>query len=329
MQQVGRFLYPCPVRFVGSQDDFQFQEISEIFDSVEVNASASGHEEVAQFSDATNDAKRLGQCFSDGIDLRNRREDVMGSFWFGAVFALIEDQLTIARSEGAQFQATIGAREKRIMLGDDDVGTVGMMTAMGYDAVTMGNHDFDNGMEGFYKQLPHANFPILSSNYDFSNTILNKSILPYKVFKKDGLKIGVFGVGIELHGLVEGKNYGDTVYLDPVAKANEIADVLKNDFKCDLVICLSHLGYKYNTDKVSDQILAKNNKSIDLIIGGHTHTFMDQPEDVQNLSGAITTINQVGFAGINLGRVDYYFERYKGKKLKKASPYLISNKLEA
>nr|WP_294877397.1 metallophosphatase [uncultured Pedobacter sp.] len=204
-----------------------------------------------------------------------------------------------------------------------------LMTAMGYDAATMGNHDFDNGMEGFYKQLPHANFPILCSNYDFSNTILNKSTLPYKIFKKDGLKIGVFGLGVELHGLVDEKNYGDAVYLDPIAKANEIADILKNDFKCDLVICLSHLGYKYPTDKVSDQILAKNNKSIDLIIGGHTHTFMDQPEDVQNLSGAITTINQVGFAGINLGRVDYYFERYKGKKVKTASPYLISNKLEA
>jgi len=203
-----------------------------------------------------------------------------------------------------------------------------LMTAMGYDAVTMGNHDFDNGLEGFYKQLPHANFSILCSNYDFSNTILNKSTLPYKIFKKDGLKIGVFGIGIELHGLVDGKNYGDAVYLEPIAKANEIADILKNDFKCDLVICLSHLGYTYKSNRVSDQILAKNNRSIDLIIGGHTHTFMDQPEDVQNLSGAITTINQVGFAGINLGRVDYYFERYKGKKLKTASPYLISNKLE-
>lgn len=237
----------------------------------------------------------------------------------------------------------IRAEEKNVLLfdaGDIFQGTpyfnkfggeleIKLMTAMGYDAATMGNHDFDNGMEGFYKQLPHANFPVLCSNYDFSNTILNKSTLPYKVFKKEGLKIGVFGLGVELKGLVEGKNYGDTVYIDPIVKANEVSDMLKNDLKCDLVICLSHLGYKYNTDKVSDQILAKNNKSIDLIIGGHTHTFMTQPEDVQNLSGGITTINQVGFAGINLGRIDYYFERYKGKKLKTASPYLISNQLEA
>ncbi|TDQ11664.1 bifunctional metallophosphatase/5'-nucleotidase [Pedobacter metabolipauper] len=203
-----------------------------------------------------------------------------------------------------------------------------LMTAMGYDASTMGNHDFDNGLEGFLKQLPHTNFPILSANYDFSNTVLHQSTQPYKIFNKGGLKIGVLGIGLELDGVVEGKNYTGTIYLDPIAKANEYADLLKNDLKCDLVICLSHLGYKYPTDKVSDQILAKNNRSIDLIIGGHTHTFMNEPEDVQNLSGNLTTINQVGFAGINLGRVDYYFERYKGKRIKTAAPYTISNELD-
>lgn len=204
-----------------------------------------------------------------------------------------------------------------------------LMTAMGYDAVTMGNHDFDNGLEGFYKQLPHANFPVLCSNYDFSDTLLKGRTQPYKIFKKQGLKIGVFGIGIELKGLVADKNYGNTVFIDPVAKANEIADLLKHDLNCDLIVCLSHLGYKYASAKVSDQILAKENRNIDLIIGGHTHTFMDQPEDVVNLSGKITTINQVGFAGINLGRIDYYFERYKGKRIKTATPYLISNELDS
>ncbi|MCD0489995.1 metallophosphatase [Pedobacter sp. MC2016-14] len=200
------------------------------------------------------------------------------------------------------------------------------MSMMNYDAATMGNHDFDNGMEGFYKQLPHANFPILMSNYDFSNTILKNSTIPYKIFKVDGLKIGVFGIGLELKGIVADKNYGDTIYQDPVKKANEVSDALKNDYKCDLVICLSHLGYKYTSSKVSDQILAKNNKSIDLIIGGHTHTFMDTPEDVLNVGGNITTINQVGYAGINLGRIDYYFE--KGRKIKTSRPYVISNQLD-
>lgn len=204
-----------------------------------------------------------------------------------------------------------------------------LMSDMGYDAATMGNHDFDNGIEGFYKQLPHANFPILVSNYDFSDTVMHQSTRPYQIFHKQGLKIGVFGIGIELKGLVGEKNYGATKYLDPVQKANETASLLKNELKCDLIICLSHLGYKYNDDKVSDQTLALNNDHIDLIIGGHTHTFMPQPQDVKNRAGKITTINQVGFAGINLGRIDYYFEQYRGKKLLTSSPYTISNELDA
>lgn len=206
-----------------------------------------------------------------------------------------------------------------------------LMSEMNYDAATMGNHDFDNGLEGFYKQLPHANFPIICSNYDFSNTLLNKSTLPYKVFKKQGIKIGVFGLGIKLAGLVGERNYGDTVFLDPIKTANDTASLLKNDLKCDLVICLSHLGYRYdnNKERASDQVIARNTSNIDLIIGGHTHTFMDQPEDILNLDGKITTVNQVGFAGINLGRLDYYFERYKGKRIKTAAPYTISDQLDS
>jgi len=204
-----------------------------------------------------------------------------------------------------------------------------MMSSMKYDASTMGNHDFDNGLQGFYQQLPNANFPIICSNYDFSNTILNKSTIPYKIFKLDGLKIGVFGVGIALKGLVADMNYGETIYKDPIFVANDLSDRLSNDYKCDLVICLSHLGYKYASSKVSDQVLAKNNKNIDLIIGGHTHTFMNEPEDVINLSGKVTTINQVGFAGINLGRIDYHFENYKGKKILTSSPYVITNELSS
>jgi len=194
-----------------------------------------------------------------------------------------------------------------------------LMSDMGYDASTMGNHDFDNGIAGFVKQLPHAKFPFLVSNYDFANTELKGRTLPYKIFKKQGIKIGVFGLGLELAGMVDKKNYGDIVYQDPIAKGNEMASLLKNDHHCDLVICLSHLGYKYKEQKVSDQILAASTKNIDLIIGGHTHTFMKAPEDVKNLDGKVTTINQVGFAGINLGRLDYFFHKDKGKKKMVAS----------
>lgn len=202
-----------------------------------------------------------------------------------------------------------------------------IMSQMGYDASTMGNHDFDNGIAGFVKQLPHADFPFLVSNYDFNNTELKGRTQPYKIFKKQGLKIGVFGVCIELEGLVNKKNYLETVYLDPIAKANEMASLLKNDEHCDFVICLSHLGYKYKENKVSDQILAKSTRNIDLIIGGHTHTFMKEPENILNLDGKITTINQVGFAGINLGRLDYFFDREKGERKMMAVVLPISGDL--
>jgi len=198
-----------------------------------------------------------------------------------------------------------------------------IMSNMGYDAATMGNHDFDNGVAGFAKQLPHANFPILVSNYNFDNTALQGKTQPYKIFNKQGLKIGVFGLGIELDGLVNKKNYGETQYLDPIAKANETASLLKNEKNCDLIICLSHLGYKYKENKVSDQILAKSTRHIDLIIGGHTHTFMKLPEDIMNLDGKITTINQVGFAGINLGRLDYFFDKESKKRKMVAGVYAV------
>jgi 5'-nucleotidase len=190
-----------------------------------------------------------------------------------------------------------------------------MMSMMGYDAGIMGNHDFDNGVEGFYKQLPHASFPILNSNYDFSDTLLHDKTLPYKIFKKEGLKIGVFGIGIELNGLVNKVQYGNTKYLDPIAKALEFEKLLKEEKKCDLVICLSHLGYRYTDRKVSDVVLAQNTNYIDLIIGGHTHTFLDKPDSVRNAKGKEVLINQVGFAGINLGRIDYVFERSSNKKI--------------
>ncbi|MCF0040930.1 bifunctional metallophosphatase/5'-nucleotidase [Dyadobacter fanqingshengii] len=198
-----------------------------------------------------------------------------------------------------------------------------IMSDMGYDAATMGNHDFDNGVAGFAKQLPHAKFPILVSNYNFDNTELKGKTLAYKIFEKQGLKIGIFGLGIELHGLVNKKNYGETQYQDPIAKANETASFLKNDKHCDLVICLSHLGYKYKDQKVSDQILAKSTRNIDLIIGGHTHTFMKLPEDIMNLDGKVTTINQVGFAGINLGRLDYFFDRESKRRKMVAAVYPV------
>jgi len=184
-----------------------------------------------------------------------------------------------------------------------------LMSEMGYDASTIGNHDFDNGLDGLVRQLPHAKFPFIVSNYDFSDTEMESNYLKYKVFNKSGIKVGVFGIGIELEGLVSKNMYGNTLYQNPIDKSNYYADLLKNSLGCDLVICLSHLGFKYNTKKVSDKLLSAQTKNIDLIIGGHTHTFLNKPVIVENLVGRNVQIAQVGYAGINIGRIDYFFNQ--------------------
>lgn len=153
------------------------------------------------------------------------------------------------------------------------------------------------------------NLILFSANYDFKNTILDGIVKPYKTFKKAGLKIGVFGLGVELEGLVDKKLYKETVYNNPVDVAKDITSQLKETEKCDLIICLSHLGFKYKNepDKICDVLLAQKTKDIDLIIGGHTHTFLDKPVIETNTDGKEVLINQVGCYGINLGRIDFYF----------------------
>ncbi|CAN5356859.1 metallophosphatase [soil metagenome] len=201
------------------------------------------------------------------------------------------------------------------------------MAAMGYDAATMGNHDFDAGLDDFALQLQHANFPILIANYDFSGTPMENKYLPYKIFKKGKLKIGVTGVGIELRGLVPDNLFGNTKYLDPVEHANQVAYKLKNQEKCDMVICLSHLGYKYsNSNKISDEIFAKRSENIDLIIGGHTHTFFDAPIVYKNKKNDDVIVNQVGWAGIVLGRLDFEFSKISGKNLVKSHTVIVGEK---
>ena len=188
-----------------------------------------------------------------------------------------------------------------------------LMSMMGYDAATMGNHDFDNGLDGFLKALPNAKFPFITSNYDFSNTILDGKTEKYKIFKKDGIKVGLFGVGIELDGLVGKKQYQETKYLNPVEIAQHYADFLRKEKGCDLVICLSHIGFDYrdDADKISDKKLAAQTDNIDLILGGHTHTFLPEPQSFTNKSGKNVLVNQVGWAGLLLGRIDFYFDKNK------------------
>ena len=184
-----------------------------------------------------------------------------------------------------------------------------LMSKMGYNASTLGNHEFDNGTEKLSKVLKHANFSFLNSNYTLKNTPLENKIKSHEIFKINGIKIGVFGLGIELEGLVEKKLYKGIKYLNPIEISKDISDDLKYNHNCDLIICLSHLGFSYSKDKniMCDLILAKQTKNIDLIIGGHTHTFLDEPVKVKNLENKDVIINQVGCFGINLGKIDFYF----------------------
>lgn len=199
------------------------------------------------------------------------------------------------------------------------------MTMMEYDAATIGNHDFDGGMDNLKSQMSRASFPMINCNYDFSNTVMHDQVLPYKVFNKEGIKIGVTGVGIKLQSLVPKELTGETQYLDPVANAVKTASLLKNDLKCDYVICLSHLGFKYKEEYIDDIKFASQSSDIDLIIGGHTHTFLREPEIVANANNEAVIVNQVGWAGIMLGRLDIQFERSKKNSCVSCKNLFIKN----
>lgn len=188
-----------------------------------------------------------------------------------------------------------------------------LMSEMGYDACAIGNHDFDNGIDGLEKMMPHAKFPFVCANYDFSNTVLNGKVQRHHIIERGPLRIGIVGVGVELNGLVDPTLYKETVYLNPIEQANQEAAALKNEHGCNLVICLSHLGYEYATDKVSDKVLAGASSHIDIIIGGHTHTTLDSPPKFANSKGEKVLVAQVGWAGTRLGRIDVDFQPTGGK----------------
>ncbi|WKW45759.1 metallophosphatase [Myroides sp. JBRI-B21084] len=190
-----------------------------------------------------------------------------------------------------------------------------IMNMLQYDAGTIGNHEFDNGVNNLADQISNAKFDILNANYDFTNTLMNGFTKPYKVFIKDGIKIGVFGLGVKLDGLVNKSEFGETVWNNPIEIAQDITKTLKNDLKCDLIICLSHLGYSYpnNSQMISDLDLAAQTKNIDLIIGGHTHTFLEEPTVVLNSQGNEVIVNQVGCYGVRVGQIDFYFDAFNQK----------------
>ncbi len=182
-----------------------------------------------------------------------------------------------------------------------------LMNMIKYDASTIGNHEFDNGVEALCTQLKKAEFSFINTNYNLKESPLGSIITPYKIFEKGPLKIGIVGLGIELEGLVNRVQYGNIKYNDPITTGDDTAKKLKEEMNCDLVIALSHLGYEYKTDKVSDITVAQNTKYIDVILGGHTHTFLKTPTVITNKANKKVWINQTGWAGVKLGRLDISF----------------------
>ena len=177
---------------------------------------------------------------------------------------------------------------------------VGLMNIMRYDAATIGNHEFDFGLENMAHIFRMAKFPILCSNYDFTGTPVEGTVKPWTIIKRDGVKIGLFALDPKLIGLVDTAKCQGVKYLDPVAKANEMAALLKAK-KCDLVICVSHLGW----DKVdmNDQIMIAGSRGIDLVLGGHSHTYMKQLEYVKDLDGKMVPVDQNGKHGLWIGKM--------------------------
>jgi 5'-nucleotidase len=221
----------------------------------------------------------------------------------------------------AEYIASIRKRHEHVLLfdsGDIFQGTpyfnfykgeleLKLMDEMAYDATTIGNHDFDAGIDQLARLAKRTSFPFLNCNYDISQTPLLGITQPYATLEKAGIKIGITGVGINPIGLVPADFLGKVGYIDPVSPADQIAKRLKEEEFCDIVICLSHLGYQYKSDQVSDIILAEKSNYIDIILGGHTHTFMPAPVEVFNQSGRRVIINQVGWAGVMIGRLDLEF----------------------
>lgn len=177
-----------------------------------------------------------------------------------------------------------------------------LMQDAGYDAAALGNHEFDLGMDNMKRQFEKVDFPILSANYDFSNTVLRDVIKPYVVLERKGLKIGVFGLTPNPDGLIQKSNYEGAVYSNPITTAQKMVTLLHDQKKCDLVVCLSHLGL------YTDKKLAAATRGIDIILGGHSHTYMLEPEYVKNLDGKLIPISQMGSLGRSIGEMTLTFQ---------------------
>lgn len=224
----------------------------------------------------------------------------------------------------ANYVSQVRKEHKNVLLldaGDYNQGTpyftlfkgdveVKLNNSLKYDAMSLGNHEFDNGQKELARRLKKAKYQTLCANYDLSKSPINKYVKPYTIINKGGWKIGIIGLLIDLNGMVSAPARENLVYKNPVPIADSLANILKNKEKCDLVICLTHIGYDDGTPThPSDLDLAAATKNIDLIIGGHSHTFLEKPTMIKNAEGKEIMVTTSGALGVYTGRVDITFPR--------------------
>uniref|UniRef100_UPI004026D3E8 bifunctional metallophosphatase/5'-nucleotidase n=1 Tax=Prevotella sp. TaxID=59823 RepID=UPI004026D3E8 len=185
---------------------------------------------------------------------------------------------------------------------------VGLMNLMGYDAVTIGNHEFDFGLENMARIFKMAKFPVVCANYDFTGTCVEGLVKPYVIIKRNGLRIGLFGLSPQLEGLVDLSKCKGVTYLDPVEVGNRVAAELKHDKKCDVVICVSHLGW-LRPDEMGDQKLLASSKDIDLVLGGHSHSYFKALRYVNNADGKAVPVDQNGKNAMYVGKLTLSFDK--------------------
>lgn len=181
------------------------------------------------------------------------------------------------------------------------------MSLVGYDAGTLGNHDFDNGVAGLAAAMKFATFDFVSANYDVRGSAIENRVKTHVVRELGGVRVGLFGLGISPSGLITAENFKPLKYLDPVGAARDMTRLLRQQERCALVLCMSHLGYYPQSKRreIGDTQVAEQVDGIDFIAGGHTHTFMEKPVLQKTPSGKETIIFQVGKSGIYVGRVDF------------------------
>lgn len=181
---------------------------------------------------------------------------------------------------------------------------VGLMNMMRYDAATLGNHEFDFGLDNLARLLREARFPVVCANYDFSGTPLEGLVKPYVVIEREGLRVGVFGLSPRLDGLVAKENYGGVVYNDPVEAARKAVKALRSGERCDVVVCLSHLGWAQAQPDIDDSTMIAGTRGIDLVLGGHSHSYFEKLEHVRDADGRSVPVDQNGKHGVFVGRVE-------------------------